>query len=88
MKDRIMGRTGYTCIRHVFCSLNVLIWVRRSGYFLSLLMLRFVSINCNVIFFFKTAEVQKYSNLYTTGDFIFVFYFEIDLFCELFESST
>lgn len=22
-----MGRTGYTCIRHVFCSLNVLIWV-------------------------------------------------------------
>jgi len=29
MNDRVMGRTGYTCIRHVFCSLNVLIWVCR-----------------------------------------------------------
>ncbi|XP_011702924.1 PREDICTED: tetraspanin-9 isoform X1 [Wasmannia auropunctata] len=31
MKDRIMGRTGYTCIRHVFCSLNVLIWLCACG---------------------------------------------------------
>jgi hypothetical protein len=22
-----MGRSGYTCVRHVFCSLNVLMWV-------------------------------------------------------------
>ncbi|KAK0180752.1 hypothetical protein PV327_003103 [Microctonus hyperodae] len=26
-----MGRTGYTCIRHVFCSLNVLIWLSACG---------------------------------------------------------
>ncbi|XP_058804347.1 tetraspanin-9 [Phymastichus coffea] len=26
-----MGRTGYTCIRHVFCSLNVLIWLCACG---------------------------------------------------------
>ncbi|KAF7988353.1 hypothetical protein HCN44_000926 [Aphidius gifuensis] len=26
-----MGRTGYTCIRHVFCSLHVLIWLCACG---------------------------------------------------------
>ncbi|XP_063987313.1 tetraspanin-9 [Diachasmimorpha longicaudata] len=26
-----MGHTGYTCIRHVFCSLNVLIWLCACG---------------------------------------------------------
>lgn len=31
MKDQVMSRTGYTCIRHVFCSLNVLIWLCACG---------------------------------------------------------
>lgn len=37
-----MGRTGYTCIRHVFCSLNVLIWVRKH-YFPSCVHHRFTT---------------------------------------------
>ncbi|EZA50586.1 tetraspanin-9 [Ooceraea biroi] len=30
-EEGVMGRTGYTCIRHVFCSLNVLIWLCACG---------------------------------------------------------
>ncbi|XP_063231945.1 tetraspanin-9 [Bacillus rossius redtenbacheri] len=26
-----MGRSGYTCVRHVFCSLNVLMWLAGCG---------------------------------------------------------
>jgi hypothetical protein len=27
-----MGRSGYTCVRHVFCTLNVLMWVSENPY--------------------------------------------------------
>jgi hypothetical protein len=30
-----MGRSGYTCVRHVFCSLNVLMWVSGGPNFCS-----------------------------------------------------
>ncbi|XP_016839390.1 tetraspanin-9 isoform X3 [Nasonia vitripennis] len=36
-----MGRTGYTCIRHVFCSLNVLIWLCACGMLGAGLWMRF-----------------------------------------------
>lgn len=28
-----MGRSGYTCVRHVFCTLNVLMWVSDGPHF-------------------------------------------------------
>ncbi|XP_014206344.1 tetraspanin-9 isoform X2 [Copidosoma floridanum] len=36
-----MGRTGYTCIRHVFCSLNVLLWLCACGMLGAGLWMRF-----------------------------------------------
>jgi hypothetical protein len=30
-----MGRSGYTCVRHVFCTLNVLMWVSGCTHFRS-----------------------------------------------------
>ncbi|CAG5081237.1 Similar to TSPAN9: Tetraspanin-9 (Sus scrofa) [Cotesia congregata] len=35
-----MSRTGYTCIRHVFCSLNVLVWLSACGILGAVLWLR------------------------------------------------
>ncbi|XP_034947242.1 tetraspanin-9 [Chelonus insularis] len=39
-----MSRTGYTCIRHIFCSLNVLVWLSACGILGVTLWLRLTSV--------------------------------------------
>lgn len=33
LESATMGRSGYTCVRHIFCTLNVLMWVSENFLF-------------------------------------------------------